>query len=90
MPAVLSRKAFKVCIQLSNVDLPATIKDLGGSAFQECTSLATITINTATPPSISGDTFKKTPATILIPKGSKAVYAADKKWSKVSGVKENN
>ena len=81
--------AFKGCIQVTTATLPATIKEIGGSAFQECTAMQIITIGTATPPSISGDTFKKTPATILIPKGSKAIYAADKKWSKVSGVKED-
>ena len=77
------------CSQITTIDLPVTIKELGGSAFQECTACQTITIGSPAPPSISGDTFKKTNAVILIPKGSKQVYAIDKKWAKVSGVKEN-
>ena len=81
--------AFKGCSSLESVDLPVTLKELGGSAFQECKALNTIVLGTPAPPSVKGDTFKGTPATILIPKGSKKVYAADKSWSKIKGLQEN-
>ena len=81
--------AFKGCTQLTTVDLPVTIKEIGGSAFQECPALRTVTVNSPAPPSITGDTFKKSNPVILIPKGSRPVYDADKKWYKQKGVKEN-
>ena len=65
------------------------MKEIGSSAFQDCAALTAIIINSGTPPSISGSTFKGTNASILIPRGSRGVYSADKKWSKVKGLKEN-
>lgn len=65
------------------------MKEIGGSAFQECKALTTVTINSGTPPSISGDTFKGSNPNILIPNGSMAVYMTNKKWAKQRGVKEN-
>ena len=81
--------AFKGCLQITSIDLPVTVKEIGGSVFQDCAALTTIIINSGTPPSISSSTFKGTNASILIPKGARAVYSADKKWAKVNGLKEN-
>ena len=69
--------------------MPVTIKELGGSAFQECKTLATVTIHSPNPPKVSGDTFKGSNPIILVPKGTLQVYAIDKKWSKQKGVQEN-
>ena len=81
--------AFKGCLQLKEVELPVTIKELGGSAFQECKTLAKVNILNPAPPKVSGDTFKGSAPIILVPKGSMQVYAIDKKWGKQKGVQEN-
>ncbi len=80
--------AFKECTSLAHIELPASLKEIGGSAFQKCISLREVVLNCPTPPAISGDTFKDVKATFIIPQGTQMAYMSNKKWAKVTGLKE--
>jgi len=91
MPAALKEiedEAFMGCAMLGSIDLPVSLTDIGSSAFAKCPSLREVYVKSPNPPSISGNTFKGASCTFWIPNGSKKLYKADKKWTKLSNIKE--
>ena len=58
------------------------VTNIAGTAFANCTALKTITLETATPPTIANTTtfFKVTDVTVYVPKNAKSAYEAIPNW----------
>lgn len=57
-----------------SVEFPASITYIGDDAFNGCTSLASVTMNQPTPPTLGDDVFKLVSATLFVPEGSIQIY----------------
>lgn len=57
-----------------SVEFPASITYIGDDAFNGCTSLASVTMNQPTPPTLGDDVFKLVSATLFVPEGGIQIY----------------
>lgn len=64
--------AFQSCSGLTSVTIPSGVTSIGNVAFNQCTSLTSITSNVATAPSITENTFRNVSANgvLTVPSGS--------------------
>lgn len=77
--------AFFNCSNLSEITLPASVNQIGSYAFQRCGSLTSIVCESATPPSISLDTFDYSvlyTANLEVYKTAYKLYAGSATWGK--------
>ena len=69
--------AFSGCTELKAFIIPENIIAIGDNAFNGCTGLESITVLSATPPTIGTNAFANTSeCPILVPKGTEVSYAA--------------
>lgn len=81
---------FSSCQALTNVILPSTIKTIGSSFFNGCTSLTEFTILAETPPTLANTSNCISTATtkIKIPAGTLSAYQSATNWSAYSDLFE--
>lgn len=72
------------------IDIPSFVNYIGEHTFRNIASLETINCYATTPPSITRLTFFNTFATLHVPHGSKAAYAADEFWLAVASNDTDN
>lgn len=65
---------FSEDTDILSVGFPASITYIGDDAFNGCTSLASVTMNQPTPPTLGDDVFKLVSATLFVPEGSIQIY----------------
>lgn len=73
--------SFKNCKSLARLVIN-TINSLGDNGFRHCHGLGEIHFKTATPPSVSTDTFTGIPTDciIYVPQGSLAAYTSARNY----------
>lgn len=68
--------------QISEVTIPSTVSKIGAYAFDECSSLTTVTVEATTPPTLDTSVFLSTTLTsIIVPNGTGDVYKTAAYWS---------
>ena len=80
---------FRDCASLSAIVIPVSVKKLGNDVFKSCSSLQEITMRSAAPPKISGDTFDKDVlrrATLYVPMKESYEGEKEKRWTKFSNI----
>ena len=68
---------------ITSVVIPKSVTSIGESAFLNCTALTSITMESATPPTIATTTFSGVPETcaITVPTASTTAYKSATNWS---------
>lgn len=59
---------------ITSVEFDYDVTYIGDDAFNGCTSLTDVTLNTMTPPELGDDVFKNVTATLYVPNGSEGAY----------------
>lgn len=83
--------AFENCTKITTLDIPATLKAIGASAFADCEGLKNVKVNTIAPLAITEDVFSAAAyenATLTVPIGYTAIYAATTGWKNFKKVEE--
>ena len=80
---------------LISIKIPPSVTSIGYAAFQSCTGLTSIYINSTSPVDLtnSGDPFyktNKTGCTLYVPYGTKQYYATAPGWKDFTNIVENN
>ena len=87
--------AFSGCTGLTTLTIPSSVTSIGSYAFQNCSSLTTIISEIENPFEIAtvfsssyyySDLYNQ--ATLIVPKGTKAVYQSTKEWSSFANIIE--
>lgn len=86
--------AFRNCRSLRSINLPEYLNYIGELAFGGCTSLKTVIVDSPDPSTItvSSDAFSGVPlasATLMVPAGSKELYAAAPVWKDFGTIVEH-
>lgn len=86
-------QAFMDCTSLTAIELPEYVSLIGDKAFNGCTALKTVQVGCPDPKSISvaSNAFQGVDtkqATLLVPAGSKDLYAAAAVWGDFGTIKE--
>ena len=79
----IGASAFENCTKITALDIPATLKTIGASAFAGCDGLKNVKVNTIAPLAITEDVFGTVAyenATLTVPVGYADVYAASTGW----------
>ena len=80
--------AFENC-NLTSIIIPNSVTSIGFSAFENCSSLTSVTVMMETPIAIYNGTFtNSTNATLYVPKGCKAAYEAADYWKEFKEIVE--
>ena len=79
--------AFGRCLQLKSVIIPSSTTTISSNAFSFCSELTSVTVGNSEPISISNFT-NRTNATLYVPAGSKAAYAAASIWNEFKEIIE--
>ena len=80
--------AFSDCSSLTSITIPDGVTLIGDYAFFNCRNLTSIYCKALVPPSIAAYVFYYVSATLYVPKGSKAAYAAAAGWKDFKTIKE--
>ncbi len=82
--------AFDGCSGLTSVTIGNSVTFIDSEAFRGCSSLTRVYCKAIAPPIIVNDTFDKVSATatLYVPTGCKAAYAAATEWSKFKTIEE--
>lgn len=83
----LDEYAFWGCTSLQKVTLPASIKEIGAYAFNQCSKLKELHLKATTPPTLT-DSIITSSVKLYVPTGSKTAYENDALWSKFSSITE--
>ena len=97
----IGREAFRSCQHLTRVELPSTLSSIGEEAFSG-NNLSVVISHIIDPPVINDNVFanaywdqenqntywKPSPATLLVPEGTKAKYEAIKGWTMFARIEE--
>lgn len=75
--------AFSGCRNLTGVTFGDNIKSISNGAFSDCTKLASVTLNSTTPPSINSNSFQGVPTTckFYVPCSAVHGYRTASVWS---------
>lgn len=88
----IGASAFRGCTGLESVTLPSTITSIGTyafSAFDEVYNLTTVTVEMATPVTITSSVFpNRINSTLYVPKGTKGLYEAAEYWKEFKDIVE--
>lgn len=73
---------------LTSIDIPSGVTAIGQDAFRSCSSLASVTVNATTPPTLGTDAFSGTSRdlAIYVPAASVDAYKAASGWSDFASV----
>ncbi|MDP4202897.1 MAG: leucine-rich repeat protein [Bacteroidota bacterium] len=86
--------AFKFCSSLTSVTIPSSVASIESEAFSECSGLTLIRAKNATPSTITLESgvFYSVPKSLcilLVPKGSKSLYATADQWKDFENIIED-
>ena len=82
-------KAFRNMTKLFSVIIPNSVTTIGDNAFDGCNRLTSVTVGNKTPFTISKSVFSnRSNATLYVPAGSKAAYAAASIWKEFKEIIE--
>ncbi len=89
----IDANAFANCTELTSVNIPKTIKNIGDEAFANCTNLTSVTLNANDPNKITmgNDVFKgvdKDKCKINVPKGTEEAYKNANQWQDFNNIEE--
>ena len=80
LPSTLTRVSYMMvaeCVYLENINIPATVEEIGDRAFEDCRSIQTITFSGAVPASVLGQANAPMAGTSALKKiGNWAFYNA--------------
>lgn len=79
----IANQAFVRQTMISTLHIPESVVNIGSNAFMDAVALADIYVHTATPPTITADTFDPyvlPRCTVHVPKGSLSAYR-NSKWN---------
>ena len=83
--------AFRSCSNLSNLTIGKNVTSIGNYAFYDCPKLTSVTVEMKAPVNISYSTFSnRKNATLYVPSGCKAAYAAASYWNDFKEIIEPN
>ena len=77
--------------EIEEVELPATLTQIGSCALAYCESLAKVTVRAEKPIALTDDVFSKSTysnATLYVPKGSKSLYQQANGWKNFLHIEE--
>ena len=80
--------AFSKCSGLTSVTIGNRVTTIGFHAFMNCSRLTNIYSKAQTPPSLGYDVFFNVSATLYVPTGRAAAYAAADEWKKFTTIIE--
>lgn len=81
-PTVIGQSMFQKCTKLRTLVIPSNISSINNYAFSGCTGLISITVESATPPTLGYGVFDGTNnCPIYVPSGSVDAYKAASRWS---------
>ena len=81
-PTLIGQSMFQKCTKLRTLVIPSNISSINNYAFSGCTGLISITVESATPPTLGYGVFDGTNnCPIYVPSGSVDAYKAASKWS---------
>ena len=81
-PTLIGQSMFQKCTKLRTLVIPSNISSINNYAFSGCTGLISITVESATPPTLGYGVFDSTNnCPIYVPSGSVDAYKAASKWS---------
>ena len=85
----IGNMAFSSCSGLISVTIPNSVTSIGSSAFDACAKLTKVNIKNPNPLTIQSNTFSnRANATLYVPAGSKATYAAANYWKNFKEIVE--
>jgi hypothetical protein len=95
----IGNDAFYYCTALASVEIPASVTSIGDYAFGGCPNLKTVKVGWQTPPVqkmnsygwfslFYGNWIEN--ATLIVPPGTKTLYANAELWSKFGHIVESN
>ncbi len=82
---------FYGCSSLASITIPDGVTSIRIDAFRGCSSLTSVYCKAIVPPTITSSIFDsnvKATATLYVPTGCKAAYAAATEWSKFKTIEE--
>ena len=81
-PTVIGQSMFQKCTKLRTLVIPSNISSINNYAFSGCTGLISITVESATPPTLGYGVFDGTNnCPIYVPSNSVDAYKAASGWS---------
>ncbi len=83
----ISDAAFYGMVNLTNISIPSTVKNIGSHAFKNCNSLINVTNLSKTPQPIAATTFS-TYGTLHVLPGCKEAYEAAEYWKNFTIVED--
>ena len=74
--------------KLTQITIGNSVTSIGNSAFENCSTLAEMTVLPTVPPTITASTFCNisTQVKVSIPEGSRDAYMADENWKQLLGL----
>lgn len=87
----VGKRAFAACQQLAGVEIPATITAIGEEAFAESNAITSVKVASTYPVAIADNVFSAgayANATLEVPNGYTADYAAAAGWKNFTNVSE--
>ena len=81
----IGKESMAYMTALRTLTLPAQLTEIGQDAFKGVTTITSLTVNAATPPTggvFETDVYEACKDRLVVPEGSEAAYRADANWGK--------